>query len=403
MLYRKSYKYYMQNIPEKILNPYIRYLKQQNISSKEIPFYLKWLRYYLDFCYKYSHAASIPDRLTHFIEKLKQKNQTEQQILQAKQAIALFYKLIESNKRHLSESSTQKNVYTTKPLNEKVVQQKALKEKINWKNEFDMLNTEIKLRHYSPKTLKAYSTWISKFQGYLRSKSPKLLESVDAKKFITHLAVEKKVAASTQNQAFNALLFFYRYVLRIEFGDFKDIPRAKRTKYVPSVLSRKEIDDIIDNLEYPYSLVVKLLYGCGLRLNEGLNLRVRDFDFDEGIMTIYGKGRKFRKVLLPKRVIPELKDHFKRVKNLHSQDLKSGYSGVFMPLQLEKKYKNSAKEFFWQFFFPAKKVTLIPGTNTIRRYHLHETHVQKAVKVAATEAQIPKNATPHIFRHSFVS
>lgn len=111
-------------------------------------------------------------------------------------------------------------------------------------------------------------------------------------------------------KAFNALLFFYRYVLKIEFGDFKDIPRAKRTKYAPSVLSRKEIDDIIDNLEYPYSLVVKLLYGCGLRLNEGLNLRVRDFDFDEGIVTIYGKGRKFRKVLLPKRVIPELKNHF---------------------------------------------------------------------------------------------
>jgi len=206
----------------------------------------------LDFCYKYSHAASIPNSLTHFIEKLKQKKQTEQQILQAKQAIALLYKLIESNKRHLSESPTQKKVYTTKPLNEKVVQQKALKERINWKNEFDMLNTEIKLRHYSPKTLKAYSTWISKFQAYLRNKSPKLLESVDAKKFITHIAVEKKVAASTQNQAFNALLFFYRYVLKIEFGDFKDIPRAKRTKYVPSVLSRKEIDDIIDNLEYPY-------------------------------------------------------------------------------------------------------------------------------------------------------
>lgn len=392
----------MKKIPDKIHNPYLSFLKQHEIPSGDIPFYLKWLRYYLDFCQKYSHTTSVPNNLTHFILKLKQKNQTEQQIEQAKQAIFLFYKLIESYTGDSSKSSTKKKESTKKSDNDSPTETNISKNQ-SWGNEFEILTNEIKLRQYSRKTLKAYTSWVGSFQAYLKSKSTKLLDSIDAKNFITYLAVEKKVSASTQNQAFNALLFFYRHVLKREFGDFKDIPRAKRTKYAPSVLSRKEIDAIINNLEYLYSLVIKLLYGCGLRLNEGLNLRVRDFDFDEGIVTIYGKGRKFRKALLPKRVIPELKDHLEQVKNLHRQDLKAGYSGVFMPDQLEKKYRNSAKEFAWQFFFPAKQLTIIPGTNTIRRYHLHETHVQKAVKTAATRAQIPRNATPHTFRHSFAT
>ena len=393
----------MLSIPTKILDPYRAFLQQQKVSVKEVPFFLKWLRFYLDFCHKYSHAAANPNSLSHFIRKLKQKHQTEQQIVQAKQTIILFYKLIEKDKIVVSKSSIQKKEQPAGLQNDKVGQKRVTKQKITWKNEFDMLSIEIKLRHYSPKTLKAYRAWLSKFQGYLRNKSPQLLASSDVKKFLTHLAVEKEVAASTQNQAFNALLFFYRHVLKREFGDFKDIPRAKKTKYAPSVLSRKEIDTIIEGLAYPYSLVVKLLYGCGLRLNEALNVRVQNFDFDEGIVTVYGKGRKFRKVLLPKRVIPELKDHLERVKNLHRQDLNAGYSGVFMPDQLEKKYRNSAKEFSWQFFFPAKKLTIISGTSVIRRYHLHDTHVQRAVKAAATKAQIPKNASPHIFRHSFAT
>jgi integron integrase len=245
--------------------------------------------------------------------------------------------------------------------------------------------------------------WLRKFQAFVKSKSPSLINSTDAKIYLTHLAVDKKVAASTQNQAFNALLFFYTHVLKKEFGDFQDIPRAKRTKYVPAVLSRQEIDDIIGNLDYPYTLVVKLLYGCGLRLHEGLNLRVRDFDFEEGLVTVYGKGRKFRKVPLPERTLPELKRHLERVKKLHQQDIKRGYDGVFVPEPMEKKHKNIAHELAWQFFFPAKELTVIPGTSRLRRWHLHETHVQKAVKASAVKAGIHRNATPHTFRHSFAT
>jgi integron integrase len=388
----------MIKIPDKIKESFIGSLKQQGISNTEFPSFLKWLRYYLDFCNKYTHNPSDSNNLSHFIQKLKQKNQTEKQIIQAKSAINILYNMNQYTQTNLSlkKTAAEKSIQYPKENSNTTKNQ-------SWQNEFKKLDEEIKLRHYSFKTLKTYTMWLRKFQSYLKSKSPHLLELSDAKKYITYLAVDKKVSASTQNQAFNALLFFYRHILKKEFDDFKNIPRAKKTKYVPSVLSRKEIDDIINNLEYPYNLIVKLLYGCGLRLTEGLNLRIHDLDFDEGIITVYGKGRKFRKVLLPKKIIPELQKHLDRVKNLHKIDLDNGYDGVFMPNLLDKKYKHSAKEFAWQFCFPAKELTKMPDTQNYRRYHLHETHVQKAVKSASIKAQIPKKATPHTFRHSFAT
>jgi len=386
----------MEPIPTKIQTPYVAFLKRRNLSSDEISEYLKWLRYYLDFCLKYSHPPADKNCLPLFIQKLMQKKQSEKQITQATRAIALFFDLVDS--------------FKTKPRPQVGVLKNdavpSLDASINqsWKKELLELENEIKLRQYSRRTLQTYRMWARKFQAYVKSKSPELIDSSDAKAFISFLAIEKHVSASTQNQAFNALLFFYRFVLKKEFGDFKGIPRAKRTTYMPTVLSRKEIDAIIENLDYPISLAVKLMYGCGLRLFEAMNLRVQNFDFHEGNVTIYGKGRKFRKVMLPRKIITELKEHLERVKTLYKKDLENKlWDVVFMPGQMEIKYKNSAKEFGWQFFFPAKQLTAIPGEKSFRRYHFHETHVQRAVKTAAIKAQIPRKATPHTFLHSFAT
>ena len=392
----------MEKIATKIQNLYVDFLKKNECPFKEIPSYIKWLQYYLDFCHKYSHAKAAPESLSLFLAKLNQKNQTDHQIEQAKQAISLFFKMVEIHKNKTSQTPTQKKSSSV-PVASNSAKESPISKNRSWKKEYQLLYDEIKLRQYSPRTLKTYTNWVRKFQAYLNSKSPELIDSADAKKFITHLAVEKQVSASTQNQAFNSLLFFYRHVLKKDFSNFSNVPRAKRTKYTPTVLSRKEIDSIIDNLEYPYDLIVKLLYGCGLRLTECVNLRVQDLDFSDGKLTIYGKGRKFRKGLLPRKIIPELKEHLERVKHLHKKDIKNKYDGVFMPGQIELKYKNSAKEFSWQFFFPAIQLTRIPGTNKYRRYHLHESHIQKAVKAAASKAQIPRRATPHTFRHSFAT
>lgn len=226
----------------------------------------------------------------------------------------------------------------------------------------------------------------------------------DVKGFLSFLAVDKKVAAATQNQAFNALLFLFKHVLEKEFGKVEGVVRAKRTTYIPVVLSRVEVDRVVRFLEYPYDLVAKLLYGCGLRLFECLKLRVQDLNFEMKILTVHdGKGRKDRTVPLPQVLAPELNKQLETVRRVHREDLAAGYAGTFLPGALGEKYKRAEKELVWQWLFPAKTLTQVPTTREYRRYHLHETHVQAAIKRAVQRSQIPKRASAHTFRHSFVS
>ncbi|KAF0184024.1 MAG: integron integrase [Nitrospirae bacterium] len=272
-----------------------------------------------------------------------------------------------------------------------------------WDKIIDNLAAEIKTRHYSRKTLKAYADWCRKFQGFLLNKPTDELSAADVKAYLTYLAVKCKVSASTQNQAFNALLFLFRHVLKKDFGDHKDIPRAKKSKYIPVVLSRKEIDAVLKHLEHPYGLAVKLLYGCGLRLFECVSLRVKNFNFDAGMLTVHGKGGKDRAVPIPQTIMPELTAQFEAIKKLHDEDVASGYAGVFLEDQLGNKYPKAGKEFIWQWFFPQQSLTFVEDTRERRRYHLHETHVQLALYEAVRRAKLTKRVTSHTFRHSFAT
>jgi integron integrase len=224
--------------------------------------------------------------------------------------------------------------------------------------------------------------------------------------FLTSLAVHSKVSASTQNQAFNALLFLFRHILKREreFDAGEGIVRAKQKKYIPVVLTRKEVDVIMAKLHYPYDLIAKFLYGCGLRLFECLNLRIHCLNLDEGVLTVHdGKGQKDRTVPLPKTLIPYIKTHLTKVKDLFDKDVASNCAGVFMPRALDKKWKNAAREYPWQWLFPAKTLTFVPETGEQRRYHLHESHVQKAIRSAVKRSALTKRVTAHTFRHSFAS
>lgn len=384
-------------IPQNINTLYSALLIQKAVPDKYHPYYRKWLRYYLDFCQKYGFRQSDKKSLPHFINKLKEKKQTDLQQKQAVDAICIYYGEEMGREDKNALSKTNNKIISSK--NDSLEPTNA-----SWIPEYNDLNAEIKIRHYAKSTLRTYTTWVRQFQSFTKSKVPKLLSTSDVKEFLTHLAVEKKVAASTQNQAFNALLFFYRHVLKSEFGDIKDVPRAKRKTYIPVVLSRKEVDTIISFLKYPYGLIVKLMYGCGLRLFECMQLRISDFNFDTGILTIHdGKGKKDRTVPLPDRIVPELKKHLESVNNLHQEDLANNYAGTFLVGLLEKKYKNAARELVWQWFFPAKMLTFIPDAGEYRRYHLHKTHVQKAIRNAVKRSRIPKRASAHTFRHSFAS
>ena len=386
----------------KPLNPQLKTLFEALLLKRGIPLkirfhYEKWLRCYLDFCSKYHYDRSNRGTIYPFIEKLREKRQTEQQQKQASHAISLYHEILSNERARIRAIKSKTEAYSTKKHH-------LSKTKADWTPIYNNLNDEIKLRHYSPKTLAAYRGWVRQLQGFTRSKDPKNLSQRDVKHFLTHLAVERKVSASSQNQAFNALLFVFRHILKKDFDGFEDIPRAKRKPYIPVVLSREEVDAVIARLRYPYGLIAKLLYGCGLRLSECVNLRVQDINFDAGIVTVHdGKGKKDRTVPLPQTILPELKEHLNSVLDLHQKDFQSGYDGVFLPGLLEKKYKNAPKEWVWQWFFPAKTLTLVPETGEQRRYHLHHTHVQKAIKGAVKRAKIAKRASCHTFRHSFAS
>jgi integron integrase len=189
-----------------------------------------------------------------------------------------------------------------------------------------------------------------------------------------------------------------------DFGDQKDVPRAKKSTYIPVVLSRPEINDVVKHLSHPYDLVVKLLYGCGLRLFECLKLRVQNFNFDAGVLTIHdGKGKKGRTVPIPQTILVELKAQLERVIKLHEEDCASDFAGAFMDDMLEKKYPKAAKELIWQWFFPQQSLTVIPDTNESRRYHLHKTRVQEALYEAVRRAKLTKRVSSHTFRHSFAT
>lgn len=389
----------MLDIPTPLKNGYARLLTQRSIPSHSHNQYLRWLRFYLDFCHKYQHDPACHSSATLFIRKLQEKNQTPRQQKQASHAINLYYALENDDLIH------DKVTRATIPHND-AAQQSSLAltpEKMGWEQIFTDLEATIRVRHYSPKTYKAYASWIRKLQYFTREKAPELLTADDVKLFLTNLAVKEKVAASTQNQAFNALLFLFRHILHQDFR-VEGVVRAKQRRYIPVVLSRKEIDSILEHLSYPYDLVVKLLYGCGLRLFECLQLRINHLNFDAMILTVHdGKGQEDRTVPLPASILEELKDQVDRVHTLHESDLNSGYSGTFMFGAIEKKYPKAPKEFIWQWLFPAKALTVVPETDERKRYHLHPSHVQKAIKKAVYKAKITKRATAHTFRHSYAS
>jgi integron integrase len=266
------------------------------------------------------------------------------------------------------------------------------------------LQDEILLRHYSPKTLQAYAGWLRKFRGFVANTAPTELTSAKAKRFLADLAVRRQVSAAAQNQAFDALLFLFRHVFGKELGDLSDTPRAKRRKSIPTVLSRQEVDLLLAGLQEPYALLAMLMYGCGLRRSEAANLRIHHFNVDTGMLSVqFGTGGTSRTVPLPKQSHGAIMRQFEKVRELHHEDMTKGYDGVFLPASFDKKAKSAARELVWQWCFPAPRLTRVVATREVRRYHGHETDIQRAIKAAARKAGIPKRVSPHTLRHTFAT
>ncbi len=268
----------------------------------------------------------------------------------------------------------------------------------------DEVRRAIKTRHLSRSTERSYVGWIRRFLRFHRGRHPSEMGEEEISEFLSDLATERHVSASTQNQALSALLFLYRDVYRRELEWMSNLVRAKRPARLPEVLTRAEIRSLLGHLDGVAWLQASLLYGAGLRLMECCRLRVKDVDLEsDQILVRDGKGRKDRHAILPETLRTPLREHLGRVKTRHDEALRDGSGSVALPDALARKYPNAPREWGWQWVFPATRPYVDRETGERRRHHLHETVLQRAVKTAARRAGITKRATCHTLRHSFAT
>lgn len=268
----------------------------------------------------------------------------------------------------------------------------------------DQVRDRIRLKHYSRRTEEAYLDWAKRFILYHNKRHPQEMGKPEVEAFLTYLAVERKVAAATQNQAKAALLFLYKDVLGVELPWLKDVEQAKKPKRLPVVLTEQEVQCLLAKLPEGWSLVGRLLYGTGMRLLEVLRLRVQDIDFERcEVMIRDGKGGKDRVTMLPQSLVQPLTEQLRFAQRLHEQDLAKGYGEVWLSESIARKYPAAGREWRWQYVFPSSRLSLDPRSGVTRRHHLDEKGLQRAIRQAATDAGLTKNVTPHTLRHSFAT
>lgn len=268
----------------------------------------------------------------------------------------------------------------------------------------DQLRAAVRLRHYALRTEEAYVGWVRRFILFHGKRHPRDLGPADVEAFLSHLATDRGVAAATQGQARSALLFLYKEVLRIDLPWLDDVVGARPSRRLPVVLTPREVASLLQQLSGPIGLVATLLYGTGMRLLEGLRLRVKDVEFTRReILVRQGKGSKDRVTVLPENLIEPLQAQLARARRLHEGDLAAGRGAVWLPDALEVKAPRWARAWGWQWVFPSPVLSVDPRSGVERRHHLNEASVQKAVSGAARRAGIVKPCSPHVLRHSFAT
>ncbi|MFB3887804.1 MAG: integron integrase [Thermodesulfobacteriota bacterium] len=368
--------------------------KLGTVPKDKIKFHIHWVRRFLKFNnYQLENINSA--RVSQYLDSLDADEKiADWQVKQAADAVILYVE--EYLKRSLQQLPPQAKDSAT----ESTDPQKS----IQWKQITEEAKNAIRLRHFSLSTEKTYLGWIARFKTFLKDRDPHLLEANDMKKYLTHLALYGRVSASTQNQAFNGLLFLYRNILHKEVDDLTSVPRAKRKMNLPTVLSRDEVKSLLSYLDGVFLLMGQLMYGCGLRLTECLRLRIKDVDFENNLLMVRsGKGEKDRALMIPEKTKEGLSKHVASLKEIHDHDLKMGYGEVSLPDAMEKKYRNAPKEWGWQWVFPSEKLSVDPRSGKVMRWHIHPSAIQRAVKEAVLKAKIPKRASCHTLRHSFAT
>jgi integron integrase len=377
-----------------ILPDFQKFLLSRGFAPpKNVPFYANWVSKFLAFSNR--HEELNYDLLFEkFLDKLKsQKSTADWQIRQARDAVKLYITHFMADKKTASQPGKPQKGRKI-PDASQVIQE---------------MRKAIRIKHYAYSTERTYIDWAKRFFDYtLKLKKKDIttsgLDSSDVRDYLSYLAMKRNVSSSTQNQAFNALLFLFRDILKIAIDNLSQTVRAKRGQKLPVVLSVEEVQEIFKHVEGTDLLILQLLYGSGLRLMELARLRVKDLDFGQNLIFVRGsKGDKDRTTILPQTVKGIIEKHLEGTKKLHDKDLAGGYGEVYLPDALERKYPNAAKEWGWQYVFPSSKLSVDPRSGKIRRHHINEKTVQNAVKEAVEKAGIAKRASVHTLRHSFAT
>ncbi|MGE5238068.1 MAG: integron integrase [Chloroflexota bacterium] len=358
--------------------------RKQHVPDKRLPYYLRWVSRFHEFCFRRNIDGDGKDSIAVYLQDLARDHE-EWQVQQAKEAVRL-YRYFKSLQASLP---AEKDQAEGQPL---------------WQSVEDEAVRALRLRHRSYRTEQSYLHWLRRFGAYTGFKEPQTVTQKDLEQFLSHLAVDGNVSSATQRVAFNALLFLFRHVLTTEIVGLDSAVRSLIPRRLPVVLTRQEVLRIFDKMEGTTRLMAGLIYGGGLRLQECLQLRVKDVDFERGCLTIRsGKGDKDRQSLLPESLKDDLQRHLQKARELYEEDRGNNMEGVWLPNALERKYPNAGKEWAWFWVFPSRKLSIDPVTKIIRRHHLFPTVLEKAFRQAVQSAVIAKRATIHTLRHSFAT
>ncbi len=372
-------------------------LKRAMVASGKERYFISWVRRFLQNEDSFK-GSKWEDMLPQYLEYLERDSHIASwQLDQAHQAVTLYFQ------NFLGAPGTVVEMPASSISDEEVVVFDAAKV-------LGDLKEWLRIKHYAYKTEQSYMKWCKRFLSYSRECFPTLEEGTVVispeliKDFLAQLAIKGKLSKSSQNQAFSALLFVCRNVLRMELKDMEKSLRAKAGRKLPLVLSPLEIKNLLSRVSGTRGLILRLIYSSGIRLSECARLRVKDLDFEQNLLFVRsGKGDKDRSTLLAEQVQGDLKKHLAKVRKLHDSDLASGFGEVFMPGALGRKYPAACREWGWQYVFPSAKLSVDPRTNVTRRHHVSESSIQKAMKKAVRDADLVKPASVHTLRHSFAT
>lgn len=370
-------------------------LQSEPFPSRQKESFATVIRWYLSFC-KRARVRVTKQSARDFIAAAEgQKHPNPKQLESWKEAIRWFFRRANS----LTKSQSRPQTSFPKPLIEGGQQESLGPE--SWRQEFFRV---VRIRYYSYATERSYGSWIRRFERHYHPRELLSLGEEEVKEFLSFLAVRQRASSSAQRQALNSLVFLYREVLGRELGDFSDFKRARARSWLPVVLSRSEIRQILDSLTGTQRLMVQVMYGTGMRLRELLQLRVQDLDFQKRMILVRrGKGNKDRIVPLPKGLEEPLRHHLSRIRRLHEQDRHAGVPGVALPIPVQHKMPKAGLHWGWFWVWPAKGLSTDPRTGIVRRHHVVPGVFQRIVRQTARKAGIFKRVTPHDFRHSFAT